>query len=92
MHQHAGHSDDHPHRRLEAAEEPLDAANQSLSDALRASFRILKGIMMVLVLRYLFSNVRRIESHEQALLLRLGRLSPTVYGAGVVWAFPFPID
>jgi len=77
---------------LEAAEEPLDAANQSLSDALRASFRILKGIMMVLVLLYLFSNVRRIESHEQALILRLGRLMPTVYDAGVVWAFPFPID
>lgn len=92
MHQHAGHSDDHPHRRLEALEEPLDAANQSLSDALRASFRILKGIMLILVLLYLFSNVRRIESHEQALLLRLGRLSPTPYGAGVVWAFPFPID
>lgn len=92
MHQHAGHSDDHPHRQLEGIEEPLDAANQSLSDALRASFRILKGIMMVLVLLYLFSNVRKIESHEQALLLRLGRLTETVYDAGVVWAFPFPID
>lgn len=92
MHQHAGHSDDHPHRQLEGIEEPLDAANQSLSDALRASFRILKGIMMVLVLLYLCSNVRRIESHEQALLLRLGRLTEMVYDAGVVWAFPFPID
>ncbi len=92
MHQHADHSEDHSHRHLEAAEEPLDAANQSLSDALRASFRILKGIMIVLLLLYLFSNVRRIESHEQALLLRLGRLTPTVYDAGVVWAFPFPID
>jgi len=92
MHPHADHSEDHPHRQLEGIEEPLDAANQSLSDALRASFRILKGIMMVLVLLYIFSNVRRVESHEQALLLRLGHLSPIVYDAGVVWAFPFPID
>ena len=92
MQQHADHSEDHPHRQLEGIEEPLDAANQSLSDALRASFRILKGIMMVLVLLYIFSNVRRVESHEQALLLRLGHLSPIVYDAGVVWAFPFPID
>ena len=92
MHQHADHPEDHPHRQLEGIEEPLDAANQSLSDALRASFRILKGIMMVLVLLYIFSNVRRVESHEQALLLRLGHLSPIVYDAGVVWAFPFPID
>lgn len=73
-------------------DQPLDAANQSLADALRASFRILKGIMLVLVVLYLFSNVRRIESHEQALLVRLGHLEPQVYEAGLVWAFPFPID
>lgn len=77
---------------LGVREEPLDAANQSLADALRASFRILKGIMLLLVLLYLVSNVRRIESHEQALLLRLGDLAPGVHEAGLVWAFPFPID
>jgi membrane protease subunit HflK len=71
---------------------PLDAANQSLADALRASFRILKGIMLVLVVLYLFSNFRRIESHEQALLVRLGSLKPEVHEAGLVLAFPFPID
>ncbi len=80
------------HRDLRPAEEPLDVAQQSLADALRASFRILKGIMLVLVVLYLFSNVRRVDSHEQALLLRLGRLQPQVYEAGLVWAFPFPVD
>jgi len=75
-----------------SGEGPLDAANQSLADALRASFRILKGIMLVLVVLYVFSNVRRVESHEQALVLRLGRLLPRVHEAGLVWAFPYPID
>lgn len=70
----------------------MDAAGQSLSDALRASFGILKVIMFVLFVLYLFSNVRRIESHEQALTLRLGALQPGVREAGLVWAFPFPID
>jgi len=70
----------------------MDAANQSLADALRASFSILKGIMMVLVVLYLFSNVRRVDSYEEALTLRLGRLQPDIKDPGLVWALPFPID
>lgn len=89
MHQHHDH---HAHRELHAVEEPLDAANQSLADALKASFSILKGIMLVLVVLYLFSNVRTVSSHEQALLLRLGKLRPVPYDPGLVWAFPFPVD
>ena len=91
MHMHA-HHDHHSHRDLDTKEEPLDAANQSLADALRSSFGILKVIMMVLVVLYLASNVRCVDTHEQALHLRLGALLPGVYQPGLVWAFPFPID
>ncbi len=91
MHTH-DHAHEHDHHGLDAVEEPLDVAHQSLSDALRASFRILKGIMLVLVLLYLFSSVRKVDVHEQALLLRLGSLLPRVYDSQVVWAYPFPID
>ena len=84
--------DTHTHRNLEIAETPLDAANQSLADALRASFGVLKGIMVVLVVLYLISNVRSIDAHEEALTLRLGRLHDVVDRPGLVWAFPFPID
>lgn len=103
MHQHHDHHhehgpdcghdhDHHDHRNPEFMEEPLDAANQSLADALRSSFRILKGIMFLLVVLYLFSNVRRIDSHEQALLLRMGSLQPKTLESGLVWALPYPID
>ena len=84
--------DKHAHRNLEVAEAPLDAAGQSLADALRSSFSILKGIMMVLIVLYLFSNVVKIETHEQALRLRLGTLLPGVHDPGLVWSFPFPVD
>ncbi len=84
--------DEHAHRDLMIEEEPLDAVNQALSDALRVSFRILKGIMIVLLFLYLFSNVTCIESHEQALRLRLGALIGDVYDAGRVTAFPFPYE
>ncbi|MCH7953139.1 MAG: 2-oxoacid:acceptor oxidoreductase family protein, partial [Chloroflexi bacterium] len=70
----------------------FDAVDQSLSDALRSSFGVLKGVMVVLVVLYLFSNVRSIAGHEQALKLRLGRLLPGTHEAGLVWALPLPID
>ncbi|MEK6675659.1 MAG: SPFH domain-containing protein [Planctomycetota bacterium] len=101
-HQHHDHGDDgHVHELTEGGigGEPLgggaesfDAANQSLADALRSSFRVLKGIMLVLVVLYLFSNVRTLGGHEQAVVLRLGRLLPKVHEAGLVWALPFPVD
>ena len=86
------HHDDHQHRDLETVDKPLDAANQSLADALRASFGILKFIMVILVGLFLISNVRSIGEHEEALTLRLGRLLPGVHKAGLAWAFPYPID
>ncbi len=89
---HDPHHDEHAHRNLEAIEAPLDAANQSLADALRSSFRILKGIMCVLVVLYLFSNVRCIDQHEQALVLTFGRLQEEVRDPGLMWAWPFPVD
>lgn len=84
--------DQHAHRNPDVVEQPLDAANQSLADALRSSFSVLKAIMVVLVVLYLFSNVRSVASHEQALVLRMGKLLPEVHEAGLMWAFPFPID
>lgn len=102
MHQHDDHfhlhddddhgHDHHGHREPLVREEPLDAANESLADALRSSFRILKGIMALLVVLYLFSNVRRVDSHEQALKLRMGSLLPKTFESGLVWALPYPID
>ncbi|MGD2108126.1 MAG: hypothetical protein PVI86_01915, partial [Phycisphaerae bacterium] len=91
MHMHDSH-DEFAHRNLELPEEPLDAASQSLADALRSSFSVLKVIMVVLVVLYLFSNVRSIDLYEEALTLRLGRLHRVVDKPGLVWAFPFPID
>lgn len=91
---HHDHPHDHDHERAPsgAPEEPLDKANQSLADALRVSFNVLKGIMFVLVVVYLFSNVKFVESSDQALIVRMGALQPGVREAGLVWALPFPID
>ncbi|MHC5108525.1 MAG: SPFH domain-containing protein [Planctomycetota bacterium] len=86
------HHHHHHHRAPDAPEEPLDAASQSLSDALRASFGILKAIMAILVVLYFFSNVSGIQVQEEVLVLRMGKLQPKVRDAGLSWAFPYPID
>lgn len=92
-HDHSSHLlEERPQRNPGLVEEPLDAANQSLADALRASFGILKGIILVLIVLYLFSNVRTIDGSEQALVIRLGELRAGVHEAGLLWAFPFPVD
>jgi len=78
--------------------EELDAAGKSLSEALRISFIILKAIMAVLILAFLASGFKMLESDEQALVLRFGKIR----GVGEekvlnprtrpYWIFPYPVD
>jgi regulator of protease activity HflC (stomatin/prohibitin superfamily) len=73
--------------------EPVEfsSADKSLSDALRISFVILKVIMIVLVLGFLASGFRTVESGEKGVVLRFGQIHRTVE-PGWVWVFPFPVD
>lgn len=84
------HHHDHDHE-LNIAEEPLDPASQSLSDALKASFRVLKGIMVVVVIIFAFSGLFSVGTNEMVVVSRLGRHQEPV-GPGLHWAFPYPID
>ncbi len=83
----------HPqHRTLNVPDAPLDAANQSLADALRASFNVLKGIMVLLVVLFMFSGVKCVQEHQRAVVLRFGRLLPIERDSGLSWALPYPVD
>lgn len=86
------HHHHHPPAGDMPGEAPLDAANQSLADAMRASFNILKFVMVVLVVLYAFSGVRCIDESEEAVVFRFGKLLPDVRGSGRSIAFPYPID
>ncbi len=73
--------------------EAMDAPNQSLADALRVSFRILKVVLIIVIVLYFGSGIQKLEQNEKALVLRLGKIRDKVEGpGGPVWTFPRPID
>lgn len=73
-----------------------DAASQALADALSVSFRVLRGLMALVVVAYLLSGIFVVQQHERALVLRLGKL--TGIGAdraldpGLHWTWPRPFS
>jgi membrane protease subunit HflK len=85
------------HSVPEAAPPPaLDPAQQSLAEALRVSFGILKIAMLVLLVAYAFSGTFSVGSNEVALRLRFGDyVGPPggrVLERGTYLAAPFPIE
>lgn len=80
----------------ERNEQYLDAAGRSLSKALKVSFTILKLIIVVLVIIFIASGFRTVDSGEKALVLRFGKIrgvgKERLLGPGLHWAFPYPID
>jgi len=91
-HHHHHHHHGHHHDHDDAHDAPFDAANESIANALRSSFRVLKFIMFVLVIMYCFSGVECIDENEEAVVLRFGKLLPGVRPSGLSRAFPYPID
>lgn len=77
-------------------EAPLDPAQQSLAEALRLSFGILRIVMVALMVAYAFSGLFSVGSNEVALRLRFGRYvgppGEQVLERGTYLAAPFPIE
>ena len=73
--------------------DPFDPAQQSLADALKTSFRILKFAILVMIVLFFASGLFMVEQNEQAIVLRLGKPDGAgVRDPGFQWALPEPID
>lgn len=81
--------------------EALDPANQSLAEALRKSFGVLKLLMLVLVVLYFLSGFFSVKPNEVGLKLRYGRIVGTGAGEqtsdaillpGWHWSWPYPVE
>lgn len=79
-----------------AAPPALDPAQQSLAEALRVSFGILKFAMLAMLVAYAFSGTFSVGSNEVALRLRfgdyVGQPGARVLERGTYLAAPFPIE
>ena len=77
-------------------QDPLsDAGTQALSEALRLSFRLLRGLMVLLLLAYLASGLFVVPQHERAVVLRFGRVAglgaDRIKEPGLHWTWPRPV-
>jgi len=71
----------------------MDAAQQSLADALRVSFNVLKAVMVILVVIYIFSGIFRVDEQNRAVRLRFGEpVGQSEYGPGWHFGLPFPLE
>jgi len=75
---------------------PEDAGSQALADALKSSFVIVRFVMGLLLVVFLFSGFVSVGPQEKAVILRFGKPvgqgEKALLGPGLHWAFPAPID
>lgn len=75
---------------------PADAGGQALNEALNASFRVLRVVMVLLALAYLASGVFVVKQHEKALVLVFGKVTglggERIKGPGLHWTWPRPVS
>jgi membrane protease subunit HflK len=69
--------------------QPHDPAGESLSNALRASFRLLTLIMIVVVVAFFLTGLRTIEPSQVGVIKVFGRIVGTSEpGLAITWPFP----
>lgn len=93
------HKHTHYHDDDEDLQQVMDPAQQSLADALKVSFGLLKVIMVILVLVYAASGFFTVKEQEVAVRLVFGRIIGQTDEDKVIlsegrffWGWPFPIQ
>ena len=69
----------------------MEAANKSLADALRITYRLLQGVMVALVLLFLFSGVSQVAENERGLQVTFGAISNPDLEPGPHFSLPYPM-
>lgn len=73
-----------------------DTGAQALTDALRLSFRVLRGLMGLLAIAYLASGIFVVQQHERALVLHFGKVTglgaDRIKEPGLHWTWPRPFS
>lgn len=66
---------------------------KAFKDALKTTAILLKITMLLLLLAFVFSNIKYLEQYEKAVVLRFGSLDGAIREeAGMQFALPYPVD
>lgn len=95
LHNHT-HSLNRPENTQDDTAQHDDSGYKFLSDALRASFILLKIIMVILLVLFLISGFQTIGPDEKGLVLTFGKIrgegERRVLNPGLTWIWPYPIE
>jgi modulator of FtsH protease HflK len=69
----------------------MDTANQSLAEALKITYGLLKVAMIVLVVLFVVSGVQSIKEGERGIRVTLGKQTRSNIEPGLRWSWPYPI-
>ncbi len=94
------HGHEHAHAHSHPGEQPPipmeDAGAQALNDALGSSFKVIKLLMILLVVIFVFSGFFTVKPNEIAVVLRFGKIrgvgTEQILMPGAHYALPYPID
>ncbi|MDX2114220.1 MAG: hypothetical protein SFZ24_01185 [Planctomycetota bacterium] len=75
----------------EARAASMDAANKSLTDALRITYRLLQVVMIGLVALFLFSGFQQVNQAERGIRVELGRIKSDNLEPGFQFSLPYPL-
>lgn len=75
----------------EARPSPIDPANQSIADALRITFALVKLGMLVLLVLYVLSGFQFVKEGERGIRLLFGKIEDARIEPGFRFSWPFPL-
>ncbi len=91
---HHHHHHDHDHHDHDGPchhDEPVDAGQKHLADALRVFFGVLSFAMALVVVYFLFSGITTIHPQYRGIKKIFGKASEPVVSQGLAITWPFPI-
>lgn len=69
----------------------MEAANKSLADALRITYRLILALMVALVLVFIFTGVKQVNESEVGVKVTFGRIVGRNLQPGAHFNLPFPL-
>ena len=69
----------------------MEAANKSLADALRFTYRIIQVLMIVLAGLFIFSGFQQVNEGETGLRVEFGKLKGGALSSGFHFSLPYPM-